>query len=34
MSEILGELAEEVAVDLRSGLGCVDGEMSALSGRE
>ena len=34
MPEILRELAEEVAVDLRSGLGCVDGEMSTLSRRE
>jgi hypothetical protein len=34
MSEILGELAEEVAVDLRSGLGCVDGKVCCLSDRE
>ena len=30
VSEILRELAEEVAVDLRSGLGCVDGQMRGL----
>ena len=34
MSEILRELAEEVAVDLRSGLGCVDGQVSGLRGHE
>jgi len=30
MSEILRELAEEVAVDLRSGLRCIDGQVSCL----
>src|SRR5580658_6784801 len=34
VSEIFRKLAEEVAVDLRSGLGCVDGQMRRLPSHE
>jgi hypothetical protein len=34
VAEVFSELAEDVAVDLSPGFGCVDGQMSVFRGRE
>jgi hypothetical protein len=34
VTQVLSKLSEEVAIDLRAGLGCVDGQMSSFLGHD